>query len=550
MILNPKKVSGKLGLIAQRSVNFNKNQLARSLFGELLCTDNTMQLHFSGSHSKERSINAFLADYFYLPTDFNSSATVCPSVKTFSASPTFRLNLDPWHKGLYCSLNTSFVHMHTNIHFKETIIEPGKNGYDEGYMVQDNSLIRTKLLENATSYFAGNTIQNDSETIFEALKFGLIHPDGEKRNGMADTYISFGYDHYFENRSYMGIAGHLGLPTGNRVHGRVLLEPTLGNGHHWELGGSVYGCCMIWEHSEHERTLSFVGDFYLGHLFRCEQTRVFDLIDRPFSRYMLAMEFEPTTPSEVTLETSSSPGSPTGSIVPYQFAQHYLPLANATALAVDVSASIQTDVVGMINFTSKQWTLNIGCNVWYKSKDKIDFQKAPIFNIALKGDAQIYGYVDDSDTPIVLSATQSNATAFSGLRFTNTTNISDVPVLQNNAIDNPGIAVIQNLEDNPIAPTVGLTYASNLDASDTNNQIKTSNPPVFVTMNDLDIEGAKTSNSSCKLFYNVQYAITTESRWKPMIGMGGEAEWGHGSSSHKKSALSQWSIWGYCSFDF
>lgn len=547
---NAQKVTGKIGLIGQWSANFKKNNIAECLFGGLSCNKNeNLQLEFSGSLSENRSSNAFLADYFYLPTDFKSTAVVNPSVKMFIVSPVFRLNLDAWHKGLYCEINSSFVHMHTNVHFKETVVEPGINSYKEGYFVADDSLIRTKLLENATAYFAGNSIQNDSATVFEALNFGRVTCEYQKRNGMADTSISFGYDHLFENRSSIGVAGHLGLPTGNRVHGRTLLEPTVGNGHHWELGGSINGHYTVWKNDESQRTLSFVGDIYLGHLFRCEQTRVFDLVDRPLSRYMLAMEFEAITPSENTLETSSSPGSPTGSIVPFQFAQHYMPLANATALAVDVSASIQADIVGMINFTAKQWSLNIGCNVWCKTKDKLSFSTPPVFNVALKGDAQMYGYVDDTDTPIVLSATQSKATAFSGLRFTKGSNPVDLSVLQNNAIDNPGIAVVQDLSNDVVAPeTTGLTYAPNL-AADTDTFIKTSNLPVFVTMNDLDIDGATTSSSSCKLFYNAQYAINTTSSWKPTIGLGGEVEWGH-QSSHKKSAFSQWSIWAHCSFGF
>jgi hypothetical protein len=137
---------------------------------------------------------------------------------------------------------------------------------------------------------------------------------------------------------------------------------------------------------------------------------------------------------------------------------------------------------------------------------------------------------------------------FSGLRFTNTT--TD---LQNNVIDNAGTAVIQDFTVGPPGPSIGLTYAPNGDANNLNERINTSNPPVFITLNDLDIESAETKAGSCKLFYNMHYQIDTESEWKPAIGLGGEVEWGHRSdndSRHGKSAFSQWSIWAHCSFGF
>ncbi|RTL07066.1 hypothetical protein EKK58_02715 [Candidatus Dependentiae bacterium] len=544
---NKEKVSGKLSLIGQWSENFSSDNITKTLFRGIPYTkENDLTLTFAGSLSENKSENSFLADYFYLPTDFSSAATIKPRVKMFVASPAFRINLDAWHQGLYLAINSSFVHMKTDIHFKETIVQAGVNNYKQGYFVPDESLKRFRLLENATSYFNGNSIENDSATVFEPLKFAQIPSVQQKHNGVAETYVTFGYDHMFQNKCSIGIAGHVGLPTGNRVHGKALLEPTVGNGHHWELGGSINGNYTAWENEEKKQTVSFIGDIYIGHLFKCQQTRVFDLLNRPLSRYMLAMVFEPTTLSAQTLETSSAPGSPTGSVVPYQFAQHYMPLANATALAVDVCASIQTDIVGMIQFKTSQWSFNIGANVWCKSKDKLSFATPPTFNIALKGDAQIYGYIDDSDTPVVLSATQSKATTFSGLRFTKSSTPFDISVLQNKAIDNGNFAVVQDRENFPIAPTQGLTYEPNVGAQ-TNTYIYTSNPPIFVTMNDLDLETAKTKGCSYKLFYNVQHALETTSAWKPIIGIGGEAEWGHRSST-TQSSLSQWSVWAHCSF--
>lgn len=544
---NKEKVSGNLSLIGQWSESFSSQHLAKTLFKGVPCVkENDLTLTFAGSLSEKKSDTSLLADYFYLPTDFNSTATVNPRVKMFIASPSFRLNLDAWHQGLYLAINSSLTHMKTDIHFKETVIAPGVNNYKEGYVVPDESLKRFRLLEKATSYFAGNSIENDSATIFEPLKYAQIRTEQQKHNGVADTYLTIGYDHLLQDKCSIGIAGHLGLPTGNRVHGKVMLEPTVGSGHHWELGGSMNGHYTVWEDQEKQQAMSFIADIYIGHLFRCEQTRVFDLLNRPLSRYMLAMVFEPTTLSTQTLETSPAPGSLTGSTVAYQFAQHYMPLANATALAVDVCASVQADLVGMLQFTAHQWSFSIGGNVWYKSKDKLSFATPPTFNVALKGDAQIYGYVDDSNTPIVLSATQSKANAFSGLRFTKSNTPFDISVLQNKAIDNPNFAVVQDLENNPIATTQGLTYEPNT-AAQTNTYINTSNPPIFVTMNDLDIESAKTKGCSYKLFYNAQYALETTSSWKPVIGIGGEAEWGHRSST-SQSSLSQWSVWAHCSF--
>ena len=53
--------------------------------------------------------------------------------------------------------------------------------------------------------------------------------------------------------------------------------------------------CCIWRSEEEDRDVTLYLDATLTHLFKTTQMRTFDLRCKPLSRYMLAMNFTPTS---------------------------------------------------------------------------------------------------------------------------------------------------------------------------------------------------------------------------------------------------------------
>ncbi|QQR53924.1 hypothetical protein IPH25_03655 [bacterium] len=553
---NKKGLNGRLSLAGEWNSNFKERTMSNCLFDGVLSSvnsnddDNMKFISISGSQITERLDTALLADYFYLPQNFESIVTLHPKIKQFALSPSFRLDLHSWYDGLYLAARTSFVHMVTHLNFKETVTNQGTQTHPAGYFVSDSLLTPAQLLATASDYFAGSEIPNTSQTLFEPLKYAKIRKEALKHNGMADTIITCGVNREWSEKTTLGAAFEITAPTGKKVQSTDLLEPVTGNGHHWEIGGKLNGSMQLWQNADQNQNLTFAFDVYVGHLFRTSQMRVFDLQDKPLSRYMLAGELESVnTVAADTLQTGAGEGAATGKAVGYQFAKHFLPVANATALKVDVSNSIQTELLGMLQYSQKNWSFNCGFNVWMRSKDKIEFSTNPTFDIGLKGDSQVYGF--SAEDAIPLSATQNKATIFSGLRFTKKNSPTDLAVVQNGLIDNPGIAQIQDTTGTSAA--TGLTNAPNLDPTKEREQIKTSNPPVFITFNDLDIEGARTQAGSCKLFANTSYSFDAIHGWNPTVGLGGQVEWGHASRDKKMyhhTPVSQWGIWLNCAVSY
>src|ERR1700722_15892408 len=64
---------GSFSVTPEYTSSFNSKQIAKNLFG-------SENIKISGSHVANRGENDWLAEYFYLPTDFQSSLNFNPSI--------------------------------------------------------------------------------------------------------------------------------------------------------------------------------------------------------------------------------------------------------------------------------------------------------------------------------------------------------------------------------------------------------------------------------------------------------------------------------------
>ena len=363
---------------------------------------------------------------------------------------------------------------------------------------------------------------------------------------LADIRTAIGYDIVRCDNFIFGVQGMFTFPTGNRPEGEYLFEPIIGNGHHWEVGGAFRMHAMPWCSDEGDKQLIFSADASVLHLFAARQRRTFDLKGKPLSRYMLIERLG--TPISNNLKGGGTAPSA-------QFQTEFLPVANLTNICINANSSVQAEITAMATFVCDSFSWDIGYNFWARSCEKISLSMATPFEKndkwALKGDAHVFGYDRGAAGagPLVgavaLSATQNDATITGGTNFTTDRTVAE-------AILNPGV-------DNPRNATGDGAGGANdhpLSAEPNNAAltIQTSLNPVFIRVSDIDVCERKTRGLSSSLFTHFSYIWKERTGWIPYLGIGGEIEFAHNSSSCADTcstncdscitcAVSQWSVW-------
>ncbi len=538
---------GTLAVALEYSRSFDHEKITQCLFGTKDCPTVTI----SGSQVADRDACDWLADYFYLPTDFKSTLNFKPVIDNVLLDFNFYISLDDWTDGLYVALYAPLTHSRWDLNFCETVEMKGTNSHAPGYFTP-NTLQRKELLNNFEEYVNGCVIGPFTQTIgstttvppvtFQRLRNARIASTSLNQTRLADIRFEFGY-HPLHNPDYhLGFSIYNALPTGNRPEGEFLFEPIIGNGHHWELGGTVNAHYRFYASEDESKQIILYGNAIIDHLFSARQERTFDLVKKPFSRYMLIERLG--TPITGNLQGS-------GTVPSAQFVNEFLPVANLTNLRVDVSATIQTELTALLTFVCNRFSWDIGYDFWYRSCEKLNQRGFnPLENNtkwALKGDAHVFGYDRGAAGagPLVgavaLSGTESTATINSGTNFTSNTTVAQ-------GIKNPGI-------DNPkngSGDASGGAANNPLSAAPFSNEItiQTSIDPIFLTGSSVNVCERVTRGMSSKFFTHFSYLWKDREQWKPYIGIGGQVEFNHNGNecaddcdSCMTCAISQWGVW-------
>ena len=558
---------GTFNMTAQYDRSFRHNAISEALFGDSLvavpnanavlpnndCNDSRNALIISGENvSPRNNLTDLMAENFLLPRDFKSVLTFKPLVQNFLVDFYLYVGLDEWVKGMYFRIYGPVVSNRITLDAQETNINPGTaaGAYSPGYFSANNVPI-AELYPNALSYFSGSPLPTTIPDItFNPLQFAKIIPcKHHTETGFAELRGEFGWNYLHENY-HVGVNVQAAAPTGKRPNAHYLFENQIGNGKHWELGIGMSGHWTMWRSEDEEQHFDFVVEADITHLFGAKQHRTFDLKGKPLSRYMLAENLVNNASAANPLSGASNAG--------VQFGGIYSPVANFSTQDVKVSVGVQGDIVAMLNYTNRGFSWDLGYNYWGISREKIELSDSdcstafPNKMWALKGDASIAGQatVDAALVTVFLAATESMATIHAGTNGANTTT-------------NPNI-------DTPIGATTHDAVAGtdvNVNAFGTTNQINTSTTPLFITTNDLDLEGAEIKGMSSKVFTHFSYTWVDREDWVPYLGIGFNAEFGthnnnennsttvvanNGCDDHGvKFALSQWAILvkGGVSFD-
>jgi len=545
---------------------FRDNSLAYALFGDdLVCGEcDETSLIISGSAVPNRNGETdWLADYFGLPRDFQSTINFKPSITNFILDISFYAGLDNWLDGLYVKLYGPFVHTKWNLNAEECGITGGNFGYFQGYF-SSVDVESSNLNKGFLAYANGETptIPNNYDLYGEyecqagvppfhvtpctplgdiswnPLCCGRISPEcgcdgqGLTRNGFAELRFILGYN-FVNNEDgdyHLGVGIHVAAPTGTSVgsgcNGNYLFAPVVGNGHHWELGGQVTAHHIWWRSEDENKSFGFYLEADVTHLFGTSQTRCFDLCSAGSnSRYMLAQQLTSNSNSSprLNLETDS---------LGYQFGNVYTPVANLTRREVTSSIGVQGDVALSLAYQTGGFQWDIGYDFWGRSCEKLSLKDdccpTPFGTWALKGDQRVYGFLpvyDDyvgleAELVTALAATDSQANIHQGSNLRNNVNYqTDLPLAPKNLY-----------ADNPTPALGGPAETSTLDIytlpySDT--QIYTSEKPVTIKECDLNLKG--TRGITNKLFTHLNYAWADrdgDCKWTPYVGIGAEVEFG------------------------
>jgi len=502
--LNLEQAFGNISLTFEYTRSFDNDHIAHYFFG------NTC-LNFQGSNvisNDACTIPGYLiADNFGLPTNFIGKICFKPRIQNIIVDFNYFLSLDFWCKGLYWRLFAPFVVTYWNLGIN-CCEHNNADDIDQTFLPCYMATNQIQSLSSIKEALAGERTFGDMNSPFD---FGKVPFTQQKRIGIADFDLILGWNALMSDTYRFALFLMTTIPGGNRPDSKIFFEPVVGAGKNWGLGAGSEGYLNFAETD----TQSF-GFYYfvtINHYFKTFQIRSFDFIENgPLSRYMLLKELN---------KDDGYNGNLLNSI-------------DYATKAVRVGSIFNIDAAFKFSYYIAHWGFDFGYNLWCKSAENIRIVPR-IFPSDLlhrkfgikQTEGVCYRALDTATGQIVsngpLNSTQTFAT-MSTVEFT------DFP-----------------LPINLPADQVAITWDSSTNSNDL-TVASTSNPPVIVSIDDLDCNSARVPKQlSHKLFINIDYTFYN-TPWEPEIEVGAEFEFS--GARHLLATLSQSGIWIKGQFNF
>ena len=170
-----------------------------------------------------------------------------------------------------------------------------------------------------------------------------------KATALANVDAIVGYDFYRCDCSHFSAFIRTSAPTGTQIYSKTILEPVIGNGHHWELGGGIDARGDLWQCDNASLTTYLTGN--LTHLFRDGQTRIIPLVQGCcLSQYTLLKEYDKN-----------------GLLIP-----GIVRGTDVAARHVKSSFALQGDATLGFMYRNCNWAFNTGLNVFGRSREKLE----------------------------------------------------------------------------------------------------------------------------------------------------------------------------------
>lgn len=211
-----------------------------------------------------------LAQHFNIFTineNFRSTISIKPKQTVIGLGLQYKqsfLRNEERERGFWVTVSAPITHVRNHLHLKETVLANGGG---------PNAAADENVVGNMIAAF------NQKE-----WKFGKITTHSLKKTGLADISVTLGYEWFNNNPCsfYSGIV----IPTGNRPNGEFVFQPIIGRGKHaaFMLGSSTSR--HLWINDQKNRSVRYEIAVHGEYQFKKEQTRSFDLKNKPWSRYI------------------------------------------------------------------------------------------------------------------------------------------------------------------------------------------------------------------------------------------------------------------------
>jgi len=165
---------------------------------------------------------------------------------------------------------------------------------------------------------------------FSPMVFGLINDVTTTVIKFGDVELTAGYNFITKKNDSWTLAVRMSCPTGNKASGVYMIEPIVGRGGNYGLGGYAAGNFCVWEGNDNDRlTFKFMGE--IMHLFTTDTMRSYDLISSgQGSRYLLVANYlHGVYQSEIqnlinytTLSSNSTFGAEADIAIAFNYAYH------------------------------------------------------------------------------------------------------------------------------------------------------------------------------------------------------------------------------------
>ena len=336
------KHNGTISLTPEYTRTFKSDRISECLFGA--CGD--IKIKGSAVIGATPGATDWLADWFYLPEDFDGTISFHPRIQNFIADFDFYWGMDKWYEGLYFRLHAPIVWTKWDLRCCENVANAGTAGTWFG--AQGLTTLTSFLAYARGQEKLGNFTDIGVNFTPQALQCAKLCCDDTKVR-LADLRAYLGWNFAQDEDYHFGLNAQIAAPTGNRPKGEFIFEPMVGNGHHWEFGGGLTGHYVFWRGEEADNHFGLYVDANFTHLFRATQKRAADLTNNGgLSRYVLAAKV--------------ADGNLTGDLAP---------VANLLCCCeTKVSIGIQADVAAMLNYTTGNYAFDLGYNFWYRSCER------------------------------------------------------------------------------------------------------------------------------------------------------------------------------------
>lgn len=323
--------------------------------------------------------------------DFLSEIQIAPRQSTIGFGMYYRnafwVNEERGH-AFFFSASLPVIRVKNDLEFRETVLNDG-GGVDtrvDGVVANMKEAFRRPALKHG---------RIDCRCDMTETKVG-------------DIELKLGYEWLQHEpchlESYFGVVA----PGGNKPDDTNLFSAVVGNGKHWGvIWGTSFGT-VVWQNEEKERTLRLEYALNSQYLFQNKQCRLFDLKDRPWSRYLDMYE---------NLEQAQLAASLIGTD-PINAANLATPGANLMHLATDVNPGFSFNVTGAVVYRSPCYEGELGVNFWARQAEclKLDCFQEGFAVQRLLGGGQTNPYRNIQGDPAI-EQLGGGATDFTALQF-------------------------------------------------------------------------------------------------------------------------------------